>query len=152
MGGDFSYRQFDPQFWIGNYECLPMDVTVEYSPYGEENWQELVVEEVPELFQMPGWGYFYRASLADVTGTATQGWFDLRFKLHDDAGNWQEQVVSPAFRIDDLISTAVEEVPAATAVREVARYSVDGRQLSAPQPGLNIIMMSDGTSRKVWVK
>ena len=105
-----------------------------------------------ELYQMPGWGYFYRASLAEVTGKATKGWFDVRFKLQDEAGNWQEQVVSPAFRIDNLVATAVEEVDAATAAHEVARYSVDGRQLTAPQPGLNIIKMSDGTSKKVWVK
>lgn len=151
MGGTFKYNYY-PEFWGGVYECQPMDVTVEYSPYGEENWRALAVEEVPELFQMPGWGYFYRASLADVTGKATQGWFDVRFKLQDEVGNWQEQVVSPAFRIDDLISTAVEEVEAAGDAREVARYSVDGRQLNAPQQGLNIIKMSDGTSRKVWVK
>lgn len=151
MGGAFKFT-FYPEFWNGVYECQPMDVTVEYSPYGEENWTVLPVEEVPELFQMPGWGYFYRASLAQVRGKATQGWFDVRFKLQDEAGNWQEQVVSPAFRIDDHISTAVEEVEAATDAREVVRFSVDGRQLSAPQPGLNIIKMSDGTSRKVWVK
>lgn len=151
MGGAFKYNYY-PEFWEGVYDCQPMEVTVEYSPYGEENWRALAVEEVPELFQMPGWGYFYRASLADVTGKATQGWFDVRFKLQDEAGNWQEQVVSPAFRIDDLVSTGVEEVEAAGDAREVARYSVDGRQLSAPQPGLNIIRMSDGTSRKVWVK
>ena len=151
MGGAFKYNYYS-DFRNGVYECQPMDVTVEYSPYGEENWQELAVEEIPELYQMPGWGYFYRASLAEVTSKAIQGWFDLRFMLQDEAGNWQEQVVSPAFRIDDLISTAVEEVNAAADVREVARYSVDGRQLSEPQPGLNIIRMSDGTSRKVWVK
>ncbi len=151
MGGAFKFNYY-PEFWNGDYECQPMEVTVEYSPYGEENWTALTIEEVPELFQMPGWGYFYRASLADVTGKATKGWFDVRFKLQDEIGNWQEQVVSPAFRIDNLVSTAVEEVNAATDVREVARYSVDGRQLSAPQPGVNIIKMSDGTSKKVWVK
>lgn len=151
MGGAFKYNYY-PEFWDGVYECQPIDVTVEYSPYGEENWNALTVEEVPELFQMPGWGYFYRASLADVTGKATKGWFDVRFKLQDELGNWQEQVVSPAFRIDNLVSTAVEEVETATDAREVARYSVDGRQLTAPQPGLNIIKMSDGTSKKVWVK
>ena len=31
-------------------------------------------------------------------------------------------------------------------------FSVDGAQLSAPQKGLNIVKMSDGTSRKVVVK
>lgn len=37
-------------------------------------------------------------------------------------------------------------------VKEVSRYAVDGTQLSAPAKGLNIIKMSDGTTRKVVVK
>lgn len=32
------------------------------------------------------------------------------------------------------------------------RYSLDGRRLTAPQRGLNIIRMADGTTRKVMVK
>lgn len=32
---------------------------------------------------------------------------------------------------------------------EIARYSADGRKLAAPTKGLNIIKMSDGTTRKV---
>ncbi len=151
MGGDFIFNYY-PDFRDGVFDCQPMDVTVEYSPYGEENWKELAIEEVPELFQMPGWGYFYRASLAGVTSKSTNGWFDLRFKMQNEVGNWQEQVVSPAFRIDELIPTVVEEVEIATNTREVARYSVDGRQLNTPQPGVNIIKMSDGTAKKVWVK
>lgn len=35
---------------------------------------------------------------------------------------------------------------------EVARYALDGTQLSAPTKGINIIKMSDGTTRKVIVK
>ena len=37
-------------------------------------------------------------------------------------------------------------------LREVARFSADGTRLSAPQKGLNIIRMSDGSTRKVVVK
>lgn len=37
-------------------------------------------------------------------------------------------------------------------LREVARFSADGKRISAPQKGLNIIRMSDGTVRKVIVK
>ena len=37
-------------------------------------------------------------------------------------------------------------------VKEVARYSLDGRQLSRPEKGINIIKMSDGSTRKVIVK
>lgn len=40
----------------------------------------------------------------------------------------------------------------ATAATEVARYSIDGRKLSAPTKGINIIKMSDGTTRKVIVE
>jgi hypothetical protein len=32
------------------------------------------------------------------------------------------------------------------------RYSLDGIQLTAPQRGINIVRMSDGTVRKVFVK
>ena len=150
MGADYKFT-YDPRYWIGVYDCQLLDATVEYSPYGEENWKELPIEEVPELYQ-DGWGYFYRASLANVTGKAFQGWFDLRFKLQNEAGNWQKQVVSPAFRIDDLVSTGVEEVEAAGDAVEVARYIIDGRAISAPQAGVNIIKMSDGTIKKVLVK
>ena len=81
-----------------------------YKETGNEDWNELTVEEVPELFLEPGWGYFYRGSLAAVTGQGEKGWFDLRFRLQDASGNWQEQVVSPAFRIDDLAYSSVATI------------------------------------------
>ncbi len=37
-------------------------------------------------------------------------------------------------------------------VTEVSRYTIDGRQISTPVKGLNIVKMSDGTTRKVIVK
>ena len=37
-------------------------------------------------------------------------------------------------------------------VAEVARYDINGRLLSKPAPGINIIKMSDGSIRKEWVK
>lgn len=35
---------------------------------------------------------------------------------------------------------------------EMARFTLDGKRLDAPQPGVNIVHMSDGTVRKVVVK
>lgn len=35
---------------------------------------------------------------------------------------------------------------------EVARYTLDGKQISAPVKGINVIKMSDGTTKKVLVK
>ncbi len=37
-------------------------------------------------------------------------------------------------------------------VHEVARYSIDGKLLTRPQKGINIIKMSDGTTKKVRQK
>lgn len=37
-------------------------------------------------------------------------------------------------------------------VTVIARYSIDGRKLDVPQKGLNIILMSDGTSKKVMIR
>ena len=45
----------------------------------------------------------------------------------------------------------VTENKASQAV-EVARYTVDGRRINAPQRGINIVKMSDGTTVKVMVK
>ncbi|MBQ1931871.1 MAG: hypothetical protein II360_00045, partial [Muribaculaceae bacterium] len=38
------------------------------------------------------------------------------------------------------------------AANEVARYDANGKLMSKPAPGLNIIKMSDGSTRKEWVK
>lgn len=49
-------------------------------------------------------------------------------------------------------STAISSVEDGTEVREVARYSVDGKRISKPQTGVNVVRYSDGTVKKVVVK
>lgn len=49
--------------------------------------------------------------------------------------------------------TGIESVNGNSAsATEVARYTIDGVKLSAPQKGLNIVKMSDGRTMKVMVK
>lgn len=49
--------------------------------------------------------------------------------------------------------TAVAAAPANSApAKAAACYAPDGRRISTPQPGLNIVKMTDGTVRKVIVK
>ena len=146
---DFQFH-YDDEFMSGVFQCQPVEVTVEYAPYGTEEWNELAMEEIPELYQEPGWGYFYRGSLAEVTGQGEQGWFDLKFRLVDASGNWQEQVISPAFRIDNLAYSSVATVGSGTA-HEVARYNLAGQRVDASTSGVAIVKMSDGTARKVIV-
>ena len=53
--------------------------------------------------------------------------------------------------IQDYSPSAIQSV-GTVHVSEAARYNLDGRQISAPQRGLNIIRMNDGTVKKVVVK
>lgn len=46
----------------------------------------------------------------------------------------------------------IEEVVASKDAVEVARYDVQGRQITKPQKGINIIRYSDGSTRKVMVR
>lgn len=49
-------------------------------------------------------------------------------------------------------STGIEDVTTGSEATVVARYNVNGVQIAAPVKGINIVKMSDGTTRKVLVK
>lgn len=48
--------------------------------------------------------------------------------------------------------SGVQTVKTSGEAVEIARYTLDGRLLNAPAPGINIIRYSDGSTRKVMVK
>ncbi len=156
-GGDFDPRSTTYMTEYGyesnwDYkECQPMTVEVSYAPYGSDEWQPLEgIEHQEEYDDIPGMGFFYSGSLAGVSTPSENGWFDLKFRLVDESGNWQEQTLSPAFRVDALVQSAVSEVRDGSA-HEVARYSIDGKRVNANHSGIVIVKMSDGTARKVFV-
>ena len=147
-GGDFNFKVEGRKYW---FDCKEQTVEVYYSPYFADQWLPLEVNEVPSEFFMPAFGYFYRGSLQSVTNGSQTGWYDLMIKLTDASGNWQQQMISPAFRIGSGSPTGIETVNSSDAT-EVARFTVDGRAISAPEAGVNIVKMSDGTVKKVLVK
>jgi hypothetical protein len=87
-------------------------VSFSYSPYNTENWMELSLTKYPEYFQMPAFGDYYEASLADITLTPNTMWYDVKIVCTDAAGNSQTQVLSPAFKINN--STAIQNPITAT--------------------------------------
>ena len=52
----------------------------------------------------------------------------------------------------DFGTTGIENVNNSSEATVVARYNVNGVQIAAPVKGINIVKMSDGTTRKVLVK
>lgn len=98
--GDFEYcfgENFGERFF--NFINLN-DVVVEYSPYGEDSWERLPIEEVEDMFLPVAYGNLYRASLADTELTSPNGWYDLKITVYDYNDNYMRQVISPAYNID----------------------------------------------------
>ena len=50
------------------------------------------------------------------------------------------------------IENAVKSVETDAKAEETERYNVSGQRISSPQKGLNIVKMSDGTTRKIMCK
>ena len=128
--GDFNVFNIDDQYRNQYYVCSPMThVEVAYSPYQEDNWNTLEVNEVPELY-FNRMGYYYTGSLATVTGKGLDGWFDLKIRLEDAAGNWQEQIISPAFRIDELAYSGIADILPESSSGDKAIYNLAGQRMS----------------------
>lgn len=104
---------------------------------------------------------FYRRSRMDLE----PGHYTMSgvVAYEDDATG--EYVLTPfsiAFDIEANTPTTIELCPDPTAIaaatadsapaKAAACYAPDGRRINTPQPGLNIIKMTDGTVRKVIVK
>lgn len=91
----------------------------------------------------------------DGYGFDTYGYYvTSHFELEGKSTTSQpsETVVVNLQTGDSHVTTGMDSAKADAGVSEVARYSLDGRKLSAPQKGINILRMSDGTTRKVIVK
>lgn len=104
---------------------------------------------------------FYRKSRMDLE----PGHYTMSgvVSYEDDAtGEYVTTPFSIAFDVEANTPTTIELCPDPTAIaaatadsapaKAAACYAPDGRRISTPQPGLNIIKMTDGTVRKVIVK
>lgn len=104
---------------------------------------------------------FYRRSRMDLE----PGHYTMSGVVAYEDDNTGEYVTTPfsiAFDVEANHPTTIELCPDPTAVaaatadsapaKAAACYTPDGRRISTPQPGLNIIKMTDGSVRKVIVK
>ena len=104
---------------------------------------------------------FYRKSRMDLE----PGHYTMSGVVAYEDDNTGEYVTTPfsiAFDIEANTPTTIELCPDPTAIaaatansapaKAAACYAPDGRRISTPQPGLNIVKMTDGSVRKVIVK
>ena len=86
----------------------------------------------------------------------TYGWDFTSATLYVPAGTKSKYESTPAWNqftnIVEGIENAVKSVETDVKAEETERYNVGGQRISSPQKGLNIVKMSDGTTRKVMCK
>ena len=162
FAGDFTvgYEEINPYFILTYFDrAKAKSVNVAYAPYGKDNWTDLTLEENPEYYSnLMGW--YYAASLEDVAGAAEKGWFDLKIRLEDEAGNWQEQVISPAFQIKSLVDTGISQLTIDNGQLTIPGnenvYDLMGRCIgnapSSTDKGIRIVRKANGDVRKVILR
>lgn len=111
---------------------------------------------VPEEITVGEWNeHEYKFTLAEATSK--------KYRVSLVQAPWKLRVVAMLVNAEgEIVNAAKCNVSTPAGVNgvessmdepmEVARYSLDGRLLSEPERGVNIVKMSDGTARKVIVK
>lgn len=175
VAGDyaFNFQGVQNPFYT---DAGKVNVKIEYAPHGDDTFSELPVSELEERFFMPGWGHYYRASLASAERRSPDGWFDVRVTLADAAGNTHRQIFSPAFYVDPLSGVAGPEDDGGVAVNykdgmltvagserpEVKVFDMTGRlvkcafgksvDVSSVSSGIYVVTVADRGSVKVFKK
>lgn len=158
-GGEWSCRADGP-----GYDCVaPEEVTVEYAPYGSDDYLPLDCRNVAEKRFMPAYGEYYEADLAGVTVESPSGWYGVRITMTDHSGNVQCQSLTPAFHLDKVSDGVSNIVSDKTAVKVSGSdiitpegaliYASDGRRVTGKSSPAGIYMVvCNGRPVKVAVK
>ena len=97
----------------------------------------------------------------EISGNTFYNWVEDHFEfttatLYVPAGTKAKYESTPAWNkfknIVEGIENAVKSVETDAKAEETERYNVGGQRISSPQKGLNIVKMSDGTTRKIMCK
>lgn len=142
---------WDQFFNGGSYVEVPFNDVVILAPDSKG-----VAGSVPEEITVGEWNeHEYKFTLAEATSKL--------YRVSLVQAEWKLRVVAMLLNAEGEIVNAAKcsvSVPAGVngvestmdEAVEVARYSLDGRLLSEPERGVNLVKMSDGTVRKVMVK
>lgn len=147
--GNFTYDGQPVGIWglMDFFNVTECDVKVEYAPNGTDNWQPLAAKKLSEEADL-AFGYLYRCELADVKMPSSNLWYDVRISLTNEAGNTQQQTLSPVFRIDNLAGLSAPSVNTTSNAAPIY-YNLQGIRVDRPAPGSVYIESSTAGTRKV---
>ena len=106
-----------------------------------------VISLIEEPFEINEYTFYNRVEDHNEFTTAT---------LYVPAGTKEKYESTPTWNkfanIVEGIENDVKSVETDAKAEETERYNIGGQRINSPQKGLNIVKMSDGTTRKVVVK
>ena len=129
---------------------IPNSVTsIGYGAFFDCSGLTSVISLIEEPFEIEEYVFY-----ADNYETEPYGFTSAT--LYVPAGTKEKYESTPAWNkfknIVEGIENAVKSIETDAKAEETERYNVSGQRISSPQKGLNIVKMSDGTTRKVMCK
>ena len=150
-------KQYSPNGWIGtyNHENVLRVIGTE-NPWGDViTWNGDNFEMTYEV-TIPKKQYNYNENKNTLNAVA---FVSLPFVVTVEGKNYYNADLNNVWvnqcqflELPKGQATAIKGVETSENATVVARYAADGSQISAPVKGINILKMSDGTTRKVVVK
>lgn len=150
-------KQYSPNGWIGtyNHENVLRVIGTE-NPWGDViTWNGDNFEMTYEV-TIPKKQYNYNENKNTLNAVA---FVSLPFMINVDGKNYFNGDLNNVWvnqcqflQLPKGEATAIKGVETSENATVVARYAADGSEISAPVKGINILKLSDGTTRKVVVK
>lgn len=150
-------KQYSPNGWIGTYNHENvLRVIGTQNPWGDViTWNGDNFEMTYEV-TIPKKQYNYNENKNTLNAVA---FVSLPFVVTVDGKNYYNADLNNVWvnqcqflHLPKGQATAIKGVETSENATVVARYAADGSEISAPVKGINILKLSDGTTRKVVVK
>lgn len=150
-------KQYSPNGWIGTYNHENvLRVIGTQAPWGDQiTWNGDNFEMTYEV-TIPKKQYNYNENKNTLNAVA---FVSLPFVVTVDGKNYYNADLNNVWvnqcqflELPAGAATAIKGVETSENATVVARYAADGSEVSAPVKGINILKLSDGTTRKVIVK
>lgn len=122
--GDFTFNPLEYGWWFG-YNSTPR-VEIAYAPHGSADFTPIEVTEDEDGFFLPGFGACFTATLENIDRPSETLWYDLSITVTDDAGNRQQQTLSPAFCLKTLHDSGVESLESEANPEVFGVYTAQG--------------------------
>ncbi len=139
--GETTYSDMEIEGYLGNTQIASLNIVSFLSKLDLPNAQH------PQQSEQK-----YDMTMLDASKNPGSG--DLVFKLSSINGvnEYEAQGCCYIITYEVVDPTGITSANAESNTEEVMRFSADGKLISTSQKGINIVRMSDGTTRKVVVK